>query len=91
MNYREFLDLPEDVRDDLIKTYRNQREIRSYRLELESDMDLIRERMVINQKNCKHPMVEKTNRSDTGNYDPGCDSYWKDCYCPDCGKRWRED
>lgn len=40
---------------------------------------------------CTHPSVTKRYRSDTGNYDPGCNSYWIDYHCPDCGKIWTED
>ena len=43
------------------------------------------------QEECTHPMAEKINRADTGNYDPSQDSYWRDCTCPDCGKFWKED
>lgn len=43
------------------------------------------------QKECKHPMAERINRADTGNYDSSQDSYWRDCKCPDCGKFWKED
>ena len=40
---------------------------------------------------CKHPDVTKKMCSNTGNYDPSADSYWYECKCPDCGKRWNED
>lgn len=43
------------------------------------------------QEECKHPMAERVNRGDTGNYDPSQNSYWRDCKCPDCGKFWMED
>lgn len=43
------------------------------------------------QEECKHPMAERTNRADTGNYDSSQDRYWRDCKCPDCGKVWFED
>lgn len=43
------------------------------------------------QKKCKHPVVSKVYRADTGNYDPSCDSYWIDCHCLNCDKRWSED
>lgn len=43
------------------------------------------------QNECKHPMAEKINRGDTGNYDRSQDRYWRDCNCPDCGKLWTED
>lgn len=43
------------------------------------------------QEECSHPDVEKEAKASTGNYDPSADSYWYNCYCPDCGKQWRED
>lgn len=43
------------------------------------------------QTTCTHPVVEKTYRSNTGNYDPTADSYWIDFHCPDCRKRWRKE
>jgi hypothetical protein len=43
------------------------------------------------QSQCKHPYASKVARSDTGNWDKSDDSYWYDCVCPDCGKKWQED
>ena len=40
---------------------------------------------------CKHPNLEKTHKSNTGNYDPSADSYWIEFRCPDCRARWNED
>ena len=40
---------------------------------------------------CKHPNLEKTHKSNTGNYDPSADSYWIEFKCPDCNKFWMED
>ncbi len=40
------------------------------------------------QKECTHPNVKKEYKSNTGNYDPSCDSYWIDYRCPDCNKYW---
>lgn len=49
--------------------------------------------LVALQKECGHPkeMVQKTPKSNTGNYDPSADSYWMDCHCFACGKSWIED
>lgn len=35
---------------------------------------------------CEHENFESNNLSNTGNYDPSCDSYWVDVKCLDCGK-----
>jgi len=40
---------------------------------------------------CTHPNLEKTHKSNTGNYDPSADSYWIEYRCPDCRARWNED
>lgn len=44
------------------------------------------------QTTCCHPTagVAKIPRSNTGNYDTSADSYWFDCSCYHCGKRWTE-
>ena len=43
------------------------------------------------QDNCSNKYAVKTHKSNTGNYDPSCDSYWTEFKCPDCGKFWVED
>lgn len=43
------------------------------------------------QATCTHPNLEKTYKSNTGNYDPTADSYWIEFRCPDCRARWNED
>lgn len=43
------------------------------------------------RKKCNHSMATKEYKSNTGNYDPSCDSYWREFNCPECGKYWTED
>ena len=43
------------------------------------------------QAECEHPNAVGKYESNTGNYDPHCDSYWIECKCPDCGKFWMVD
>jgi hypothetical protein len=43
------------------------------------------------REKCAHPNVVKENRGSSGNYDRSADRYWKECKCPDCGKRWTEE
>lgn len=43
------------------------------------------------QSLCEHPNVDKTYKSNTGNYDPSADNYWIEFVCPDCRKRWIEE
>jgi nitrite reductase/ring-hydroxylating ferredoxin subunit len=40
---------------------------------------------------CPHENVKKVNRGSSGNYDPSCDGYWRECTCLDCGRFWTED
>lgn len=61
-------------------------QIRKY----ETEIGLIEKKITRLQDRCKHKSVERTPRSNTGNYlDP--DKYWYDCRCIDCDKVWRED
>ena len=91
MNYQDFMKLSEDEREKIIITHSNQQEIRQARKSIESARKLLEQREIINQNSCEHPAAIKVPRADTGNYDPGCDAFWFDCVCPDCGKTWRED
>ncbi len=47
--------------------------------------------MKIIQDECTHPNAVKINKSNTGNYCPQDDHYWRECSCPDCLKTWTED
>jgi hypothetical protein len=47
--------------------------------------------LYLHQKKCKHLNVVKKAGSNTGNWCPQDDSYWYDCFCPTCLKKWRED
>lgn len=44
------------------------------------------------QEQCSHPKscVTRVGKSNTGNYDPSEDSYWYECNCALCQKRWTE-
>ena len=56
----------------------------------EAEIDIIEAKIKRLQDRCKHKNVERTPRSNTGNYlDP--DIYWYDCHCIDCDKTWQED
>ena len=91
MDYRKFLDLDLEVRENLINMHHEQQSISDTRKSIESAQKLLNQRTIINQNSCTHPGATRTPRANTGNYDPGCDSYWMECVCPDCGKRWQED
>ena len=41
------------------------------------------------QEKCKHKRATYESGSNTGNYDPGADAYWRDYDCPTCLNTWR--
>lgn len=57
----------------------------------EAEIDIIEVKIKRLQDRCKHKNVERTPRSNTGNWDAGADRYWYDCRCTDCDKVWWED
>ena len=61
--------------------------------ELKEEAAAIHDRITLIQSQCSHPLVvRKTeNKSDTGNWDRGQDSYWTEHECGLCQKRWRTD
>jgi len=62
-------------------------QIRKY----EKEIDLLEKKIARLQNKCKHKNSQKIAKSDTGNWDSHDDSYWYDCSCNDCDKRWMED
>jgi hypothetical protein len=43
------------------------------------------------RETCPHTAATVEYGSNTGNYDPMNNCYWKTFTCPDCRKIWRED
>jgi hypothetical protein len=43
------------------------------------------------QESCKHKEATFKYGSNTGNWCPADDAYWKTFDCPRCGKHWSED
>lgn len=43
------------------------------------------------QDRCKHRYLEKTYKSDTGNWCKADDRYWIEYKCPECLKSWEEE
>lgn len=68
-----------------------QKVIRETKTELDVSVKEMLGKVEILQDICTHPNVTKISKSNTGNYDPHGDKYWKECRCPDCDKYWRED
>jgi len=56
---------------------------------LQAKKQKIHEEIVAVQTAYPHADLKSTWGSDTGNWDPSADSYWKDYHCQDCDKRWR--
>ncbi len=53
-------------------------------------LDLVEMREKVRAE-CPHDNIKYTAGSNTGNYDPSCDSYWYDLECTDCLQRERVD
>jgi hypothetical protein len=70
---------------------KTQRRIRESREEVQAQIMHYTNELIAIQDRCTHPGAMKENKANTGNYDRSQDTYWKDCVCPDCGKRWMED
>jgi hypothetical protein len=68
-----------------------QKRIRQSREEAQAKIMEYTNDLLAIQGGCTHPNAKKESKSSTGNYDRSHDSYWKDCVCPDCGKRWTEE
>lgn len=61
--------------------------------ELKEEASEIHARIRLIQSQCAHPLVVRTtkNKSDTGNWDRGQDSYWTEHECGLCQLRWQTD
>lgn len=77
---------PEETREQKM-----QREIREKREAIQLRIDVAADDMNALREHCAHPNAVRIPKSDTGNWDRGQDSYWKECKCHDCGKNWTED
>lgn len=61
------------------------RELKAARLKRE--IEERQKELYDHQEKCKHTRGTYRYRSNTGNYDPHCDSYWVETECGVCGKR----
>lgn len=69
----------------------SQKSIRRRRETINRRISVLRDALNALQVECAHPAVIKKYDANTGNYDPGADSYWIEWNCPDCGKHWSTD
>ena len=90
MDLKEFLDLPQEVREELVRIHNKQSYIRTEREGIMLAEKKLEIRKINLQNECEHPNVTKTAKADTGNFCPQDDSYWYEFRCPDCGKFWTE-
>jgi len=65
--------------------------IRYERVRVEKELAALEVELAQIQGICSHPSPVKINKGNTGNYDRSADSYWRECACPGCGKKWTED
>jgi hypothetical protein len=61
------------------------------RTRIEDKIAALRAQLLALQESCPHPELDVTHRADTGNYDPSCNRYWIEYWCPDCDLHWTED
>lgn len=78
------------------KSYKLDKRIKAHKLEeqileLESKINALRKEQKVIQLGCEHPGLRREYKSDTGNYDPSCDSYWANLFCPKCLRSWMAD
>lgn len=90
MDIKEFLDLSEIEREELIRVHDKQKRIRAEREDIMLAEKKLEIRKINMQNECEHPNVTKTAKADTGNWCPQDDSYWYEFRCPDCSKFWTE-
>lgn len=68
-----------------------QKRIQEQRVDIQKRIQRAKDELVALQDRCTHPNALKENKASTGNWSQSDDSYWKECFCLDCGKLWRED
>ena len=90
MNYIDFLNLPENQRDHLVKIWEKQKRIRTCREDIELGRERLKTREINNQNACDHTFAEKTYKAfenEFGNYTGTGEYQYR---CGDCGKQWSE-
>jgi len=91
MNIKEFLDLPEETRDYLLKLDVKRKQIRKTAESIATDRFKLNNRELNNQMQCEHWFADKTykaHENEFGNYTGGGEYRY---HCEDCGKRWSEE
>ena len=61
------------------------------RKRIQAKMSKLYAELLTLQDSCEHLNAFGMYQANDGNYDPSCDSYWLECRCPECGKRWHID
>ena len=59
--------------------------------ELKQHIKTLQDEVVSIQEDCSHDRIVYKYGSNTGNYDPSCDSYWVDIECLCCDKKFHID
>ncbi|AGN30249.1 hypothetical protein VPFG_00250 [Vibrio phage nt-1] len=55
--------------------------------ELETQIRMLKDELNEERNRCHHTRITYEYKSNTGNYDPTCDSYWVNVKCIDCNHR----
>lgn len=91
MNISEFLELDEDVRNELIKVHRTQKRIREALIEIKEERKRLRTHELNLQLECTHPSAVSQHLCEEDEYGSRISgAEYIDYKCPDCGKRWQE-
>lgn len=88
MDIREFFELPEEVREDMFKLHRKQKEIRATRESINEERKQLDTREINNQIRCEHTFAESKYEAFEDEYGRFTGDGEYRHYCPDCGKRW---
>ena len=62
-------------------------------IQIKEQIQTLQDKLHKIQSKCSHPngAVTIVYKSNTGNYDPSQDCYWKEMHCKLCDKDWIED
>lgn len=88
MDIREFFELPEDVRDEIIRVHNKQSVIRDRARMIKLDRDILNKKEAALQQECEHTFAASTNRVIEDEYGRRTGASENQHYCPDCDLRW---
>lgn len=91
MNIKEFIVLPYEERENIVRNLQCSLTIEARYISLQEQMKELLKDLEALQTSCPHTFLQSKNRGDTGNYDSSHNRFWIEYRCPDCKKTWTED